>query len=109
MVSSVISSDMPLLSPNTALRVQISLPRKSLQAVNGYQLDQLLGSDVSLGLLTDVIGYMLEIDLAEKQALLAEVNVQRRAEMLLAHLSSAAAERPGKGAHGLFPPQFSTN
>jgi DNA-directed RNA polymerase specialized sigma24 family protein len=36
MISSVIPSDMPPLLPNTALRVQISFPRKSLRAVNGY-------------------------------------------------------------------------
>jgi hypothetical protein len=31
---------MPLLSPNTALRVQISLPKKPLQPVNAYLLKQ---------------------------------------------------------------------
>ncbi len=72
------------------------------------QLDQWLGSDVSLGLLTDVIGYMLDIDLSSKQALLAELSVQRRAEILLSHLSSVA-ERSVKCARGLFPPRFSAN
>jgi hypothetical protein len=37
MISSVIPSDRPWFLPNTALPVQISLPKKSLQAVNGYQ------------------------------------------------------------------------
>ena len=50
------------------------------------QLDQLLGNDVPLGVLTDVISYMLDIDLARKQSLLAEVDVYRRAELLLADL-----------------------
>jgi hypothetical protein len=36
MISSVIPSDRPWFLPNTALPVQISLPKKSLQAVNGY-------------------------------------------------------------------------
>jgi hypothetical protein len=38
MISSVIPSDRPWFLPNTALPVQISLPKKSLQAVNGYEI-----------------------------------------------------------------------
>lgn len=75
------------------------------------QLDQLLGADMALGMLTDVIGYMLDIDFGEKEVLLAEVNVHRRARRLLRHLDEVAAE------HALqkpvlpvaFPPQFSVN
>ena len=51
------------------------------------QLDQILGSDVPLGILTDVISYMLDIDVADKEALLAECNVHRRTELLLSHLA----------------------
>jgi ATP-dependent Lon protease len=70
------------------------------------QLDQLLGGDVSLAVLTDVIGYMLDIDIRAKEALLAELSVSRRAEMLLGHLETATVEK--KSAIG-FPPQFSAN
>ncbi len=74
------------------------------------QLDQILGSDVPLGVLTDVIGYMLDIDVADKEALLAECNVHRRTEMLLEHLARAAADRePGKAGLAKFPPEFSPN
>ena len=73
------------------------------------QLDQLLGSDVPLGVLTDVIGYMLDIGLARKQSLLTELNVYRRAELLLAHLSEAAAEQAASRAAICFPPEFSVN
>ncbi len=74
------------------------------------QLDQILGSDVPLGILTDVIGYMLDIDVDAKEALLAECNVHRRTELLLDHLSAAAADRqPGKTGTAAFPPQFSAN
>jgi hypothetical protein len=38
MISSVIPGGMPMLLPNTALRVQISLPKKRLRAVNDYDL-----------------------------------------------------------------------
>ena len=75
------------------------------------QLDQLLDDDVPLGTLTDVIGYMLDLDVDQKQLLLGEVNVYKRAELLLAHLTprtgaiaAAAAVSPYA-----FPPVFSTN
>ena len=73
------------------------------------QLDQLLGSELPLGILTDVIGYMLDINVAAKQALLAECNVHRRAELLLGHLAAAVEQETGKCSFGVFPPQFSVN
>jgi Lon protease-like protein len=73
------------------------------------QLDQLLRNDVPLGILTDVISYMLDIDLARKQLLLTELDVYRRAELLLAHLSEAMAEVAASRVAIHFPPEFSTN
>jgi uncharacterized protein len=74
------------------------------------QLDQLLGNNVPLGLLTDVVSYLLDIDLARKQSLLAEVNVYRRADLLLTDLSEAAAGlAPSREGPLYFPPQFSAN
>jgi len=73
------------------------------------QLDQLLAADVSLGVLSDVISYMLDISLGEKQALLAEADVHHRAEMLLGHLSAAVERAPDDSDLPGFPPQFSTN
>jgi uncharacterized protein len=70
------------------------------------QLDQWLGSGVPLGVLTDVVSYMLDINLSRKQSLLSEVDVCRRAELLLAHLAEAAAEAAGAIC---FPPEFSAN
>ena len=76
----------------------------------GEQLDQLLGDDVPLGILTDVIGFMLDIDLEHKQSLLAEANVVRRAELLLCYLSEATANLAATDASALcFPPEFSIN
>ncbi len=72
------------------------------------QLDQLLGNDVPLGVLTDVIGYLLDIELVRKQTLLAEVDVYRRADLLLAELAKAA-ERLSAATYECFPPEFSTN
>jgi uncharacterized protein len=80
----------------------------------GAQLGQLLSDDVPLGMLADVIGFMLDIDIARKQALLAEMRVARRAELLLCYLSEAAAElssAQGSSAESAlcFPPEFSAN
>ena len=74
------------------------------------QLDQLLSSDLSLGTLTDIISYMLEIEQEAKEALLAETNVYRRAELLLEHLSRAARDcEPSATSATGFPPLFSAN
>jgi uncharacterized protein len=76
------------------------------------QLDQLLGHDVPLGLLTDVMGYMAEMNVARKQLLLAETDVYRRAELLLSCLSPEPAATAAAGQHDAafcFPPEFSTN
>ena len=74
------------------------------------QLDHLLSADVALGVLTDVIGYMLDLDVSDKQRLLGEVDVHRRADLLLEHLLVTAeqCQCPESGA-APFPPQFSAN
>jgi uncharacterized protein len=69
------------------------------------QLDELLASDIALGMLTDIIGYTLELELPFKQQLLAERSVDRRAERLLTHLSGS----PIPPARTAFPPDFSAN
>jgi ATP-dependent Lon protease len=74
------------------------------------QMDQVLATDIPLGVLTDVVSFMLEIEVGHKEALLAEVNVHRRAEMLLEHLEALAKGQGGKTAAGdVFPPRFSAN
>ena len=74
------------------------------------QLDQLLGNDMPLGVLTDVMGYILDIGTAHKLSLLGEVNVLRRAELLLQHLSETlTAAAAIQDAALCFPPEFSMN
>ncbi len=74
------------------------------------QLDQLLGGDVPLGLLTDLVGYMLDIGIQCKQSLLAEVNVFRRVQLLLCYLSESVAALVANDTASLcFPPEFSVN
>ena len=74
------------------------------------QMDQLLATDIPLGMLTDVISFMLEIEIGRKESLLAEVNVHRRAQMLLEHLEAIAKGPTGRDCTaGEFPPRFSVN
>ena len=86
------------------LRILADLPQAH------EQLDQLLGSDLSLGTLTDIVSYMLDIGLDAKEALLAETNVHRRAKLLLEHLSRASSDlQPAAAGAQPFPPPFSCN
>lgn len=72
------------------------------------QVEQFLSSDVSLGILTDILGYSLPLSLAEKLLLLGESNVDRRAELLADYLArmKSGAKTDGKLA---YPPEFSQN
>jgi uncharacterized protein len=65
------------------------------------QLDQLLGNQISLGMLTDIVAYTLDLGLDFKEQLLAETGVDRRAELLL--------ERFARASKAAFPPEFSAN
>ena len=75
------------------------------------QMELLLNSRITLGVLTDVLSYSLELSQADRETLLSEANVHRRAELLLGHL--ADVERGGQytATSGLvcFPPEFSPN
>ena len=69
---------------------------------------QVSSKTISLAALTDVISYALDMDVAAKQALLAELDVDKRAHCLLTHLQ-AAAKGGCKDAQAGFPPAFSAN
>jgi len=69
------------------------------------QVDHLLGADLPLGVLCDLVGYMIDVDLSEKMALLDERDVDRRARHLLKLLKRAAKEDGPSN----FPPPFSMN
>jgi len=71
------------------------------------QLDQLLARNLPMGVIADLVAYLLDISLPEKQALLGELDVCRRVETLLPHLSRLMATSAESGA--AFPPTFSAN
>jgi uncharacterized protein len=84
-------------------RFKRALPAKA--EIND-QLEQLLGKHVPLGMLTDLVAYALDIGIDRKVALLAEANVDRRADVLL---QCVAELDEGHGARATFPPDFSVN
>jgi Lon protease-like protein len=71
-------------------------------------LQQLLSQQISLGMLTDIMGYTLDLGLELKLQLLGEPVVETRAELL----SEAAQRLAGKSKNETrqpFPPKFSLN
>ena len=85
------------------------LPKaKSLEGQESFE--QLLASEEALGVLTDIVGYSLDLDLAVKEQLLRERNVDLRAQLLLDELSRPGTTMAGQRlGTGRFPPDFSEN
>jgi Lon protease-like protein len=75
-------------------------------AVAQNPLFQLHEADIDLAVLTDIIGFTLDLPLELKETLLAECNVLSRARRLLNYLGTSAEESE-RGPK--FPPEFSRN
>jgi Lon protease-like protein len=69
------------------------------------QLDHLLGSQITLGMLTDIVAYTIDFDIDAKIGLLAECDVFRRTRLLLEAITGRTPEAGGR----TFPPDFSVN
>lgn len=96
--------------PGAAAALQQRLLQAFKQAMpripNAYeQLDQLLGSQITLGMLADIVAYTIDLDLETKVRLLSECDVFRRTALLL----EAIQVRPAAGSKRRFPPDFSLN
>jgi Lon protease-like protein len=72
------------------------------------QIEQLLGQQIPLGTLVDVVGFTLQLDQNFKQSLLAEPNVDKRSTMLFEKLQQLA-EQKTSSSDPPFPPEFSSN
>jgi Lon protease-like protein len=70
----------------------------------GQAFQQLIMSDVALGLVCDVIAYALPLELGWKQELLEAAEVRVRTTKLLGYLRTVRVEHPPG-----FPPRFSDN
>jgi Lon protease-like protein len=69
------------------------------------QLDQLLGSQITLGMLTDIVAYTIDLDLDTKLRLLSECDVVSRVRLLM----NAIETRGSAVTSRVFPPAFSVN
>ena len=69
------------------------------------QLDQLLGSQITLGMLADIVAYTIDLDAELKLRLLAECDIFARVQQLL----EAIQARPPAPPARQFPPDFSLN
>ncbi len=70
------------------------------------QIDELLGSQITLGMLADIVAYTAELDSSTKLSLLKMSNVVDRVHVLLNALSKSGLT---KVTRRTFPPAFSTN
>ena len=97
--------------PGAAAALQQRLLTAFKQAMpripNAYeQLDQLLGNQITLGMLADIVAYTIDLSLDTKMRLLAECDVFSRTRLLL----DAIASRPVPAeTRRVFPPDFSLN
>ena len=70
------------------------------------QIDELLGSQITLGMLADIVAYTAELSLEVKLSLLKTSNVFERVQVLLRVLGKNS---PAGVASRTFPPAFSVN
>jgi ATP-dependent Lon protease len=103
----------PALQRHLLEAFEQNLPRT---AETHEQFDQLLGTHISLGTLTDILAYSLDLTVGAKQRLLAELDVDRRAAALIEHLqhsartpAAAAQSSAAEKGSAVFPPGFSAN
>ncbi len=75
------------------------------------QFAQLVGREIPFGTFVDIVTFTLQIEHGVKLQLLGEPNVDRRAEILLAHLDDAEPATPPSDIPSwrAFPPDFSNN
>jgi Lon protease-like protein len=96
-----------------ALRVRLAEQLPRWVPPDAAALDQfrkLLDSDLSAGVLCDVFGFALPLDVALKQRLLEELDVAARARLLLEALANRPPDaEPAASPDRKFPPDFSDN
>jgi ATP-dependent Lon protease len=81
----------------------------SKAAGKSHPFESVLSGQVPLGMLTDLVTYVLPLELAFKQSMLAEKNVDRRARKLLDRMKSTVGVGSGSATQDSFPPPFSSN
>ena len=87
-------------------KFQESLPQGQPSNPN---VEELLSSEIPLGVLTDLVSFAVPLDLKTKCKLLSESDIDRRAEMLLSAMQEFENEGPQTSRGGGYLPPFSTN
>lgn len=87
-----------------ATRFEDALPLPEGSELEG-NVREMLASEVPLGVLADLVAFALPLGTPVKQTLLAEVDVDRRAAMLISHLNRRVKESAAKKPTS---PHFST-
>ena len=102
--------------PLSGLAQRAELQRNLMSAFKGMlptaggahkQFEQLFASDIPLGMLCDILGFTMKLDIGIKLQLLAQTDVDVRARLLLATLATMQARE--SSSKGDFPPGFSVN
>ncbi len=73
------------------------------------QAQQLFETGLPLSALCDIFGFALPLPTECKQLLLEELDVTRRARLLLTQLDKQKPPAPANIAERHFPPEFSSN
>jgi Lon protease-like protein len=87
---------------------QAIAPWFAAQSASLAHLRKLLEGGLDLGPLCDIFGFALPLEVEVKLQMLEELNVERRARLLLRHLEAKLANTPAETARK-FPPEFSAN
>ena len=72
-------------------------------------LASLLEGELSLGALCDVLAWSLRLDAVAAVAMLQEVDVDRRSDLVLVQLRTRLRQERARAERQLFPPPFSAN
>ena len=91
-----------------SLQEEILVSFRSLTPDGGVaheSLEKLIEERLSLGALTDIVGYSAPLPTEQKLRLLGEFDVRRRADLLIESLKQSLVEPNAK----VFPPEFSNN
>ena len=103
---------------SSGLQSRATLQRELLQCFRRFtpespaaqeQFESLMNHRVPLGVLADIISFTMKFDVAFKQQLLGEANVERRARMLVTELRQLDDSHAIRDDNHPFPPPFSSN
>jgi Lon protease-like protein len=73
------------------------------------EFKKLLRGELPLGTLCDIVAFALPLDIAFKQQMLEELDVEKRASSLVEYLETHEPPQPAEVVERKFPPEFSVN